>query len=100
VTAVTPSREALTAALDAGIREWEDGGGPLLPILERHVRAAVVPLDTLADDEALVEQVAAGTLAPRLQMDDYTREGQELLRRRAQRALRALAAALLERGDR
>jgi len=59
------------------------------------VLAALPPLvRALADDEALVERVAAGSLGPAAQMDDYTREGQSLLRGRAQRMIRALADAL------
>jgi hypothetical protein len=117
MTAVTPSREALAKALAGEFRHpiYSHDGTPLgkrggfltaweAEGLADHLIAsgAVVPLDTLADDEALAQAVASGFPL------DVERHASETIRRaavadrftNARKALRALAAALSERGDR
>jgi hypothetical protein len=116
MTAVTLSREALAKALwvaravdettsrEWAERAWDDMGGsePSEERVEHELLAdaliasgVVVPLDTLADDEALVDRFidALGTWP--------TEPGiRETSRKVARTYLRALVAALSERGER
>jgi hypothetical protein len=125
VTAVTPSREALAKALcvlDYDCPEGEDwcescdhGGG--YRRADRLIASgAVVPLDTLADDEALPVVAHKGPddtdramfLRAAYNLENgyplgggnLTRAVVALIQREVARADRALAAALSERGDR
>jgi hypothetical protein len=104
VTAVTPSRESLEAALGEAWLSgapFKPGGTVDLGSFADALIAsgAVVPLDTLADDEAVMAAVSRGVHAVTCSSDQCP--GPVFLERRsAEAALRALAAALSERGDR
>jgi hypothetical protein len=100
MTAVTPSGEALAKALhgcteDLNPDRCEECRRCINEADALIASGAVVPLDTLADDEALVDRFidALGTWP--------TEPGiRETSRKVARTYLRALAAALSERGDR
>jgi hypothetical protein len=108
MTAVTPSGEALAKVLSQHLHAvhlgvaWDYDPSDLTPCAYCHgmsrktadrliASGAVVPLDTLADDEALVEAVAEN-----VRQDEVTRAEKRV----AVQWLRAIAAALSERGDR
>jgi hypothetical protein len=104
VTAVTPSGEALAKALAEAAAWWPTSLGPheCRDLADQLIASgAVVPLDTLADDEALV-----GAWARRIvdrtayDWDRLSEGGKDAYRVRAEFDLRAFAAALSERGDR
>jgi hypothetical protein len=120
VTAVTPSREALEAVIRPAVHDTIDrccttpGGrcpyddDEIRRVTEAVVAAliasgAVIPLDTLADDDALVEAVARDSYNRTYRAITWSAASGESQARwlsEFRDTFRALAAALSERGDR
>jgi hypothetical protein len=96
MTAVTPSRDAL-------VRELHRHIGAHADIVANALIAsgAVVPLDTLADDEALVSELRArleGWFGPNL--DGWPEFPDRYFGSAARFLMQCVAAVLSERGDR
>jgi hypothetical protein len=102
VTAVTPSRDALAKVIWEASRADEgtiSATGANIVADALIASGAVVPLDTLADDEALVRAVAARDHA--MHADEAATSGpDDDWIETVEQVLRALAAALSERGER
>jgi hypothetical protein len=101
VTAVTPSRESLEAALGEAWLSgapFKPGGTVDLGSFADALIAsgAVVPLDTLADDEAVYDRVENEVMSALMSHGHADGCWPAV----TEAALRALAAALSERGDR
>jgi len=95
MTHATSSREGLAAALPCNCTPWKDGSHTTT-CQSQYVddlldSGAVVDLVALADDDAVVDHVAAALAAQFQSWESLSRDGKDVCREDARAAIRALA---------